>query len=149
MFLAFLFIYFENIKSLRIFAINIYGSLLLDHFLSKPNTSMRKVKVILDQEKLLISSEILRALAHPLRLKILEFIDNNDSINVNKIYNTLKLEQSITSQHLRILRINGLVITKRDGKYIHYSVNYDGIKNAVDSVNNFLALTESEKNSVN
>ena len=110
---------------------------------------MRKAKVILDQEKLLISSEILRALAHPLRLKILEFIDNNDSINVNKIYNTLKLEQSITSQHLRILRINGLVITKRDGKYIHYSVNYDGIKNAVDSVNNFLALTESEKNSVN
>lgn len=109
---------------------------------------MRKAKVNLDQEKLLISSEILRALAHPLRLKILEFIDKNDSINVNKIYNTLKLEQSITSQHLRILRINGLVITKRDGKYIHYSVNYEGISNAVDSVNNFLAITETEKKSV-
>ena len=109
---------------------------------------MRKAKVNLDQEKLLISSEILRALAHPLRLKILEFIDKNDSINVNKIYNTLKLEQSITSQHLRILRINGLVITKRDGKYIHYSVNYDGILNAVNSVNNFLAITETEEKSV-
>jgi len=102
---------------------------------------MRKAKVNLDQDKLLVASEILRALSHPLRLKILQFIDQNDAINVNKIYNTLKLEQSITSQHLRILRINNLVLTKRDGKYIHYSVNYDSISNAASSVDSFLALT--------
>ena len=110
---------------------------------------MRKAQVNLDQEKLLISSEILRALAHPLRLKILEFIDKNDSINVNKIYNTLKLEQSITSQHLRILRLNDLVLTKREGKYIHYSVNYEGIDKAVKAVNSFLAISaDSEEKSV-
>ena len=142
MFLAFLFVHFENINSLRIFAFNIY-------IFRKTLTSMRKAKVNLDQEKLLISSEILRALAHPLRLKILEFIDKNDSINVNKIYNTLKLEQSITSQHLRILRLNDLVLTKREGKYIHYSVNYEGINKAVKAVNSFLAIsTDSEERSV-
>ena len=108
---------------------------------------MRKAKVNLDQEKLLVASEILRAIAHPLRLRILEFIDQNDSINVNKIYNTLNLEQSITSQHLRILRINNLVSTTRDGKYIHYRVNYDAVANAVDSVNSFLSLTEKEVSS--
>ena len=99
---------------------------------------MRKAKVNINNEKLQLSSEILRALAHPLRLKILEFIDQNETINVNKIYNTLKLEQSITSQHLRILRLAGLVITQRDGKFIHYSIDYDKIDNTVNAINGFL-----------
>ncbi len=99
---------------------------------------MRKTKVSINNEKLQASSEVLRALAHPLRLKILEFIDRNEEINVNKIYNTLKLEQSITSQHLRILRIAGLVNTKRDGKFIHYSIDYDKIKRSVGAIHNFL-----------
>ena len=64
---------------------------------------MRKTKVSINNEKLHASSEVLRLLLI-LRMKILEFIDQNEEINVNKIYNTLGLEQSITSQHLRILR---------------------------------------------
>lgn len=99
---------------------------------------MRKAKVIINTEKLNESSEILRALAHPLRMQILEFIDNNNIINVNKIYNTLGLEQSITSQHLRILRLAGLVETKREGKFIHYSIDYGKIDNAVSAINGFL-----------
>ena len=99
---------------------------------------MRKAKVSINNEKLQLSSEILRALAHPLRLKILEFIDQNETINVNKIYNTLKLEQSITSQHLRILRLAGLVITQRDGKFIHYSIDYKKVDNTVNAIKGFL-----------
>lgn len=99
---------------------------------------MRKAKVYIDNDNLNVSSEILRAIAHPLRMRILEFIDNNANINVNKIYNTLKLEQSITSQHLRILRDAGLVNTNRDGKYVHYTVNYDKIAHVVNSVDEFL-----------
>lgn len=98
---------------------------------------MRKAKVSINNEKLQYSSEILRALAHPLRMKILEFIDQNDTINVNKIYNTLKLEQSITSQHLRILRLAGLVKTERDGKFIHYSIDYNMINNTINAINGF------------
>lgn len=101
---------------------------------------MRKAKVNINNEKLQESSEILRALAHPLRMKILEFIDQNDIINVNKIYNTLKLEQSITSQHLRILRLAGIVLTERDGKFIHYSIDYDKLADSVVAINSFLEL---------
>lgn len=99
---------------------------------------MRKAKVSINNEKLQNSSEVLRALAHPLRMKILEFIDQNDTINVNKIYNTLNLEQSITSQHLRILRLAGLVKTEREGKFIHYSLDYSTIGNTVNAINTFL-----------
>ncbi len=106
---------------------------------------MKKPKVNIDNDKLQLSSEILRAIAHPLRLQILEFIDQNKKINVNKIYNTLKLEQSITSQHLRILRDTEILETKRTGKYIFYSLNYGRIENTVKSVNNFLERTKKNK----
>lgn len=99
---------------------------------------MRKTKVLIDDEKLQVSSEILRAIAHPLRMKILSFIDKHKMINVNKIYNTLKLEQSITSQHLRILRVVDVVKTERDGKFIYYTINYQKVAHVVKSINSFL-----------
>ena len=99
---------------------------------------MRKTKVTFNNEKLQTSSEILRALAHPLRLKILEFIDSHQVIHVNKIYNTLKIEQSITSQHLRIMRLAGIVHTRRDGKFVHYTIDYRKVQNAVKAINKFL-----------
>lgn len=99
---------------------------------------MRNTKVGINPEKLEAASELLRALAHPLRLQIVEFIDQNDAINVNKIYNTLKLEQSITSQHLRVLRSTELVSTEREGKFIHYRVDYDKVDQTVKAIRNFL-----------
>ena len=99
---------------------------------------MRKTKVSINHEQLHDSSEVLRALAHPLRMRIMEFIDQNERVHVNKIYNTLNLEQSITSQHLRILRLADLVETDRDGKFIHYSINYDKVGRAVEAINRFL-----------
>lgn len=99
---------------------------------------MKKTKVIFDSAKLEYSSELMRALAHPLRLKILEFIDINGCINVNKIYHTLKIEQSITSQHLKILKMAGVVNAKRDGKFMHYDINYSVLERAERAVKNFL-----------
>ncbi len=99
---------------------------------------MRKAKVNINTEKLEASSEIMRALAHPLRLTILHFLDENGEVNVNQIYNTLNLEQSITSQHLRILRLADLVVTSRKGKFIHYSVNYARLENTNKAVRAFL-----------
>jgi DNA-binding transcriptional ArsR family regulator len=99
---------------------------------------MRKTKVTFDSQKLHVSTELMRALAHPLRLKILEFIDEHGSINVNKIYNTLRIEQSITSQHLKILRTAGVVNANKEGKYMHYDINYDIVYRAQVAVANFL-----------
>jgi len=90
-----------------------------------------------NQQELDIATGLLRAIAHPLRLTILEFIDSKEVINVNKIYNTLKLEQSITSQHLRILRNADLVHTRREGKFIYYSLNYDKIEQVNVAINSF------------
>ncbi|MEZ5015374.1 MAG: metalloregulator ArsR/SmtB family transcription factor [Chitinophagales bacterium] len=70
------------------------------------------------------AARIMRSIAHPLRLKILAFIDKNKTAHVHKIYTGLGIEQSIASQQLNILRAADMVKTQRDGKYINYSVNY-------------------------
>jgi ArsR family transcriptional regulator len=105
---------------------------------SQNKKSMRKTKVTFKSEHLSESSELMRALAHPLRIKILGFIDKHGTINVNKIYNTLKIEQSITSQHLRIMRSAGVLISERDGKFVHYKINYPKVDKAVKAINRFL-----------
>jgi len=69
------------------------------------------------------ASLILRAINHKLRQQILKLIDEQGRITVTEIYVKLRLEQSVASQHLAILRKAGFVKTERDGKYIYYTVN--------------------------
>ncbi len=99
---------------------------------------MKRTKVTFQQEKLTVSTELMRALAHPLRLKSLEFLDQNKNIQVNQIYNTLKIEQSIASQHLRILKNAGVLVADKDGKYMHYTIDYQRVSNAVKAINRFM-----------
>ena len=99
---------------------------------------MKRTKVTFQQEKLTVSTELMRALAHPLRLKILEFLDQNKNIQVNQIYNTLKIEQSIASQHLRILKNAGVLVADKDGKYMHYTIDYQRVSNALKAINRFM-----------
>lgn len=80
----------------------------------------------------------MRALNHPLRQKILKTVHQKQSINVTELYKTLKLEQSVASQHLGILRKAGFVMPNRDGRVIHYSVNYERIDDLNTLVNDFL-----------
>ena len=99
---------------------------------------MRETKVAINTDKLQYSVDLMRALAHPLRLKILKFIDENEKINVRKIYNSLGLEQSITSQHLGILRTAGVLQVLKEGKFKYYYINYPVVERAEKAVKNFL-----------
>lgn len=70
------------------------------------------------------AASIYRAIYHPLRLQMIEFIHKSGSINVTPIIRKLKLEQSLISAHLKILRDAKLLDTRREGQQIFYSVNY-------------------------
>src|SRR5215470_15054043 len=71
---------------------------------------------------------VLRAINHKLRQQILKLIDESGRMTVTEIYVKLRLEQSVASQHLAILRKAGFVKTERDGKFIYYSVNTDRLE---------------------
>jgi len=71
---------------------------------------------------------VLRAINHKLRQQILKLIDENGKMTVTEIYVKLRLEQSVASQHLAILRKAGFVKTERDGKFIYYSVSAERLE---------------------
>jgi DNA-binding transcriptional ArsR family regulator len=71
---------------------------------------------------------IFRAINHPLRQQMMHIMHNNGSLTVTEIYVKLRLEQSVASQHLAILRRAGFVKTSREGKRIFYSVNHDRLQ---------------------
>ena len=68
---------------------------------------------------------VLRAVNHKLRQRIIDLLEESDTMTVTDIYIKLRLEQSVASQHLAILRRAGVVITERQGKFIYYSLNRD------------------------
>ncbi|MCE3281588.1 MAG: transcriptional regulator, ArsR family [Chitinophagaceae bacterium] len=78
---------------------------------------------------------ILRAMNHKLRQQMIKLLDENKKMTVTDIYVKLRLEQSVASQHLAILRRAGIVMTERDGKFIYYGVNYNRISEVNDFVN--------------
>jgi DNA-binding transcriptional ArsR family regulator len=85
---------------------------------------VKKEKQLFDWNQSKKTALIFRALNNKLRQKILNLIADEESINVTEIYVKLRIEQSVASQHLAILRTAGFVLTKRDGKTISYSINY-------------------------
>lgn len=74
------------------------------------------------------ASLVLRALNHKLRQQLLSLIETEKKITVTEIYVRMRLEQSVASQHLAILRKAGIVATQRDGKFIYYTINEKRIK---------------------
>ncbi|HZH68812.1 MAG TPA: metalloregulator ArsR/SmtB family transcription factor [Chitinophagales bacterium] len=80
-----------------------------------------------DQGVLRKSVLVLRAINHDLRQDIIRLLDNKGRLTVTEIYVNLRLEQSVASQHLALLRRAGVVTTVRDGKFIYYSVDKERI----------------------
>ena len=80
------------------------------------------------------TSLVLRSLNHKLRQQIIKLIHENEKLTVTEIYVRLRLEQSVASQHLAILRRAGIVSTKREGKFINYTIN----KQRVEAIDEFV-----------
>lgn len=70
----------------------------------------------------------LRTINHPLRQEILQHIHEKKRVIVTEIHTKFRIEQSVASEHLALLRKENFVRTERDGRFIFYSVNYDAIK---------------------
>jgi len=82
----------------------------------------------IDYHSLKKASLVLRSLNHKLRQQIVKIISEDGRITVTEIYVKLRLEQSVASQHLAILRKAGIVSTQRDGKFIYYTINQQRVE---------------------
>ena len=67
-------------------------------------------------------AKVLRLLAHPLRLRIIDLLEDEGHAPVHWLMEKLRLSQAVTSNHLKVMRRVGLVECERHGKEIWYSV---------------------------
>lgn len=93
-----------------------------------------KSEILLDYAELRKAVLVLRAINHKLRQSIIDLLSENEHMTVTDIYIKLRLEQSVASQHLAILRRAKVVITTRQGKFIYYSLNTERLAQIVDLV---------------
>ena len=84
-----------------------------------------KQEIQLDYAELRKAVLVLRAINHKLRQRMIDLLEENERMTVTDIYIKLRLEQSVASQHLAILRRAGVVNTERQGKFIYYSLDRD------------------------
>lgn len=92
-----------------------------------------KVK-LLNVEQLNEASEMLKAIAHPLRIAIMGLLENSKHLTVTEIHELLSIEQSTTSHHLGILKSKNVLSSKRKGKNTFYYLKYDRLSDIVDCI---------------
>lgn len=74
----------------------------------------------LDSDRLEKIAFVLKAVAHPMRIAIIDVLNRHEKMSVNDITSYLGLEQSLTSHHLANLKMKGVLGSKRQGKNIFY-----------------------------
>jgi ArsR family transcriptional regulator len=74
----------------------------------------------ISQERLNKAAYILKAVAHPVRLAILELLNMNERMGVTEICEALNCEQSLMSHHLINLKLKGILGSTKDGLNVYY-----------------------------
>jgi DNA-binding transcriptional ArsR family regulator len=77
-------------------------------------------KFVLESKKLEEAASKFRAIAHPLRIAIIQMLEKDKQLNVTKIHTRLNIEQAAASHHLSVLKNKGILESRRDGKNTYY-----------------------------
>lgn len=118
-----------NIKNLIVIIKNIHI------FEYHKYVNFREMKVSeLNIEQLEEAASMLKAIAHPMRIAILSFLEDGKKMTVTEIHRKLQIEQSTTSHHLGILKDKGVLCSKREGKNTFYFLKHERLSNIVDCI---------------
>jgi ArsR family transcriptional regulator, virulence genes transcriptional regulator len=79
-------------------------------------------KYVLDPRKLEDAASKFRAISHPMRIAIIQMLENEKQLNVTQIHNRLEIEQAAASHHLNLLKSKGVLDSKRIGKNTFYTL---------------------------
>jgi DNA-binding transcriptional ArsR family regulator len=90
---------------------------------------------MLDNDKFI---KFFKAIANEDRLEIVKLLKKNNEMFAQDIEKRFYLEQSTTSHHLNMLKKAGLTKSRKEGRKIFYSIDYESIKTMVDAFNAML-----------
>ncbi|MGH4140246.1 ArsR/SmtB family transcription factor [Clostridium sp.] len=79
-------------------------------------------------------AEVLKVLAHPIRLCIVKSILDQGECNVSHMHTCLEVPQSTVSQHLQKLRYAGVIEGNRKGLNVNYKIRDERIIKLINSI---------------
>jgi DNA-binding transcriptional ArsR family regulator len=79
---------------------------------------------------------ILKTIAHPTRLAIIDLLNEHKQLPVNEVCKLLDAEQSIISHHLINMRTRGLLKATKSGNSVLYSLKEQNLTHIMTCVNN-------------
>ena len=85
------------------------------------------------------------ALANPTRLRILQRLGEVGEENVNDLALHLRMSQPRISWHLRMLRVGGVIRTRRDGRQMYCSLDVENIARERRQLEELLGIKDSVK----
>ena len=97
-------------------------------------------KKVLQLEKLEMGASMLRAMAHPMRIAVMDLLTTNKRLSVTEIYEKMNIEQASASHHLNILKNKGILESKREGKMIFYSLKHDKLMEIMNSLDRCIEM---------
>ena len=99
------------------------------------NSNTRIEQLLLANEKdLYIASRSLKAMGHPLRLKILCILAEGTETSVQDLVDLVGTSQSNISQHLSILRDKGILASRKDANKVYYRIGDDKILTLMETM---------------
>jgi len=81
------------------------------------------------------AAEVLRALAHPIRLQIVEALEGG-RMSVGEIAEAVGEKQAVTSQQLAIMKDKGILSSRREGARVFYKIENENAIRVLDCVYN-------------
>jgi DNA-binding transcriptional ArsR family regulator len=90
----------------------------------------------LNPESLEKAANMLKAIAHPIRIQIVGCLEDGTKRTVSEIHKKLGIEQAIASHHLGILKDKGVLTSKREGKNIWYFLKHENLRTVLSCVSN-------------
>ena len=81
-------------------------------------------------------AEIFQVLAHPTRIHIIEILRAGE-VSVGAILEQIKVEPANLSQHLSVLRLKHLVLARKDGNQVHYSLRDPLLVEVLDAMRKY------------
>ena len=85
-------------------------------------------------EKLEFIAVALKTISHPIRLKIIEALENDAKLSVQDISKYIgdHIEQSLLSHHLIKMKDKGVLECQKEGQYVFYSIKLKEVINLLD-----------------
>lgn len=90
----------------------------------------------LSREKLEKAAFILKTVAHPTRLAIIDLLGSQEKMSVNELCRALDCEQSLLSHHLINMKLKGLLHCEQDGQNRFYSLKERDVLKLIDCIEN-------------